>query len=99
MVYLGLKVEIRPYCSIYMEWLRKTMDEMGCRGRFNFQVAYHQGISCSASNCHCAVWSAGGVDAGHARHREHYRMEAGVTLHCGADNFSFLLSTQNTTEP
>jgi hypothetical protein len=47
-VYLGLKVEIRPYCIIYMEWLRKTMDKMGCRGRFNFQVAYNQAISCSA---------------------------------------------------
>jgi len=69
------------------------MDKMGWRGRFNFQVAYHQGISCSA-NCHCAVWSESGVDAGHVRHTEHYRMEVG-----GTDDFSVLMSTQNTTEP
>jgi hypothetical protein len=38
-VYLGLEVQIRPYSNIYMEWLRKTMDKMGCSGRLNFQVA------------------------------------------------------------
>ena len=44
-VYLGLEVQIRPYSNIYMEWLRKTMDKMGCSGRLNIQVAYHQLIS------------------------------------------------------
>lgn len=45
------------------------------------------------------MWSEGGVDAGHDRHTEHYRMEVGVTLDCGTDDFSVLMSTQNTTEP
>lgn len=33
------------------------------------------------------MWSEGGVDAGHARHTEHYRMEMDVTLDCGTDDF------------
>lgn len=41
----------------------------------------------------------GGVDAGHARHTKLYRMEVGVTLDSGNDDFSVLMSTQNTTEP
>jgi hypothetical protein len=43
-----VKVEVRPYYSIYVKWLTKTMDEMGYRGRLDFQVAYNQGVSCSA---------------------------------------------------
>jgi hypothetical protein len=50
------------------------------------------------SNCYCAEWTEGGVDAGHARHKEHFMMEMGVTVACDTDDFSVLMSTQNTTQ-